>query len=145
MKLKQLSIIISNQPGMLAHICEVLKDNKISISSLTLADTTDYGILRLIIQDWQKAKKALETDGLVIKESDVIAVAVPDRPGGLYRILKVLNDGNLNVEYMYGFSSFVEGKESIQIFRLNDIEKGIQVLTEAGVSIIGEEELFNGK
>ncbi len=130
---------------MLAHICEVLKDNKISISSLTLADTTDYGILRLIIQDWQKAKKALETDGLVIKESDVIAVAVPDRPGGLYRILKVLNDGNLNVEYMYGFSSFVEGKESIQIFRLNDIEKGIQVLTEAGVSIIGEEELFNGK
>ena len=54
MKLKQLSIIISNQPGMLAHICEVLKDNKISISSLTLADTTDYGILRLIIQDWQK-------------------------------------------------------------------------------------------
>ena len=138
-------MIISHQRGMLAHICEVLKDNKISISSLTLADTTDYGILRLIIQDWQKAKKALETDGLVIKESDVIAVAVPDRPGGLYRILKVLNDGSLNVEYMYGFSSFVEGKESIQIFRLNDIEKGIQVLTEAGVSIIGEEELFNGK
>ena len=143
MKLKQLSIIISNQPGMLAHICEVLKDNKISISSLTLADTTDYGILRLIIQDWQKAKKALETDGLVIKESDVIAVAVPDRPGGLYRILKVLNDGNLNVEYMYGFSSFVEGKESIQIFRLNDIEKVImELLYGAGLRV---SELVNLK
>lgn len=141
MKLKQLSLVISNQPGALVRVCEALKKHSVNISTLTLADTAEFGILRLIIQDWQGAKKALEADGLVVKESDVLAISIPHTPGGLLGILKVLNEHKINVEYMYGFS-LATGRQSVQIFRFNDTDRAMEVLSQTDICVLGTGELF---
>ena len=104
MKLKQLSIMIPNQPGALVRICEILQKAQINISTLTLADTADFGILRLIIKDWEAAKNALESNALVVKVSDVLAISIPNEPGGLLGILNTLNSNKINVEYMYALT-----------------------------------------
>lgn len=144
MKLKQLSLIIPNEPGALAHTCEVLKKHKINITTLTLADTRDFGILRLITENWEETKKAMESEGLVVKVTDVIAISIPDQVGGLLSILTILNKAHINVEYMYGFS-IQDGANSVQVFRLNDIERGVQALTEAHIGIVGTAKLFKKK
>ena len=141
MKLKQLSIMIPNQSGALVHICGILQKAQINISTLTLADTADFGILRLIIKDWEAAKKALESNALVVKVSDVLAISIPNEPGGLLSILNTLNSNQINVEYMYGFS-LATGKQSVQIFRLNDPDHAIEILNKAHVCVLGAGELF---
>lgn len=141
MKLKQLSIMIPNQPGALVRICEILQKAQINISTLTLADTADFGILRLIIKDWEAAKNALESNALVVKVSDVLAISIPNEPGGLLGILNTLNSNKINVEYMYGFS-LATGKQSVQIFRLNDPDHAIDILNKAHICVLDSGELF---
>ncbi len=141
MKLQQLSVFLENKPGQLKKACDVLADAKINISSLSLADTKEYGILRLVIRDWEKAKAALEKGGCTVKQTEVLAVEVEDRPGGLAGILKLVEAAGVNVEYMYAFSTGLKGK-AVLIFRFSDPDKAITALKNSGVNVLGNLQLF---
>lgn len=141
MKLKQLSLVIPNEPGALVRVCDVLKRHSVNISTLTLADTANFGILRLIIREWEEGLKALEDDGLVVTVSDVLAISIPHVPGGLLKILELLNENRINVEYMYGFSLSTR-ERSVQMFRLDDTDRAIEVLKQAEVYLLDTDELF---
>ena len=103
MKLKQLSLFLENKPGNVRKACRMLADHNINIETLALADTEQFGILRLLVKDWERAKEVLENNGVVVRVSEVVALAVGHRPGGLADILESLEDAGLNIEYMYGF------------------------------------------
>ena len=141
MKLTQISILISNEPNALVRICEILKNNNVDITTLTLADSTDYGILRLIIRDWEVAKAALEKENLIVKTTDVIAISVPNQVGGLFSILDCLGKAGINIEYMYGFSSAADDN-CVQVLRLDDTDRGIEVLEKANIGVLKKAELF---
>ncbi|HLO26103.1 MAG TPA: ACT domain-containing protein, partial [Geobacteraceae bacterium] len=100
MKVEQISIFIENKSGRLAEIARILGDTGINIRALSLADTTDFGILRLIVNDREKAKLVLKENGFTVSKTEVVAVEVPDRPGGLSEILQTLDSESINVEYM---------------------------------------------
>jgi len=103
MKVEQISVFLENRPGGLEHVTRVLADADINIRALSLADTSDFGILRLIVNDMESAAKALQGDGFTVKRSHVVAVEIPDRPGGMHSISKVLTENSINVEYAYAF------------------------------------------
>jgi hypothetical protein len=141
MKLQQLSVFLENKPGTLKKACDALAQAKINISTLSLADTKEYGILRLLIKDWQKAKAALEQGGYAVKQTEVLAVEVEDRPGGLAEMLKPIEADGINVEYMYAFSTGRQGK-AVLIFRFDDLDKASTALKNAGVNTVDDVELF---
>jgi hypothetical protein len=141
MKLQQLSIFLENKPGQLKMACELLAQSKINISTLSLADTKEFGILRLLIRDWEKAKSALEKGGYVVKQTEVLAVEVADRPGGLAELLNPIEAAKLNIEYMYAFSAGRKGK-AVMIFRFSDPDRALNVLQAAGVNVIASVDLF---
>lgn len=141
MKLQQLSIFLENKPGQLKKACELLAQAGISISTLSLADTKEFGILHLLIKDWEKAKSTLEKGGFTVKPTEVLAVEVDDRPGGLAEILAPVDAAKLNIEYMYAFSVGRKGK-AVMIFRFASADKADAALKAAGVNVLGEVELF---
>ena len=142
MKVEQISIFIENKSGRLAEIARILGDAGINIRALSLADTTDFGILRLIVNDREKAKRVLKEKGFTVSKTEVVAVEVPDRPGGLSEILQTLDSESINVEYMY---AFVErcGENAVIIFRFDETEKAIAVLQNKGFNILYGERLYN--
>ncbi|MCL2348164.1 MAG: hypothetical protein FWC50_07860 [Planctomycetaceae bacterium] len=142
MKIRQLSLFIENKPGHLRAACRLLADAGIDIKTMALADTEQFGILRFIVKNWQKALQVFKNAGLVVKESDLIAVMVDDRPGGLADLLDSIDQANLNVEYMYGFSSRIQGK-AVMLFRFNDLDSALRVLQENQVAILSDEDLFH--
>ena len=103
MKIRQISVFLENKVGRVGEITRILGDNNINIRALSLADTSDFGILRMIVDDIEKALKALRGRGIIVKETAVVAVEVPDKPGGLTAVLDILTDNGINVEYMYAF------------------------------------------
>ena len=117
--LKQLSIFIENKPGTIRAVCEVLRDNQINIRTLSLADTQQFGILRFLVNDPEKAR-------------EVLALPVADHPGGLAEILDVIDRNNLNVEYMYAFT-FGREDNAVMVFRFADPSAALQALTAAGI------------
>ena len=141
MRLEQISIFLENKSGRLAEVTGVLADAGINIRSLSLADTADFGVLRLIVDQTERAQQVLKASGLTVGRTDVIAVAVPDRPGGLAQILKLLDRDGINVEYMYAFVQR-SGDNAIMIFRFDALEKAIQALTQGGVHVLKGEELY---
>ena len=141
MKVEQISIFLENKSGRLAEVATVLAGAGINIRALSLADTTDFGILRLIVNDTEKAKQVLKDNGFTVGKTEVIAVEVPDRPGGLAHILTVMKDEGVNVEYMYAFVQS-SGANAIIIFRFDELEKAIQALQKAGVSILKGEDVY---
>jgi hypothetical protein len=141
MKVEQISIFLENKSGRLAEVTELLAKSGINIRALSLADTADFGILRLILNDLEKAKKVLKENGFTVGKTEVIAVEVPDRPGGLAGILNALKGEGINVEYMYAFVQ-KSGENAIIIFRFDDIEKAIMALQRAGVRILKGEEVY---
>jgi hypothetical protein len=141
MKLKQLSLFLENKPGALSSPMRLLAKHELNILTLSVADTQNFGILRLVLRHWEKAKKLLEKDGFVVKLTDVVAIEVPDRPGGLAEILVVLEKAGVNVEYMYAFTLKKEDK-GVLVFRFDDPDRAIQVLQKAEINIIGEIDLF---
>ena len=141
MKLQQLSLFLENRPGRLAAPLEVVAAAGINLMTLSLADTAQFGILRLIVREWEKAKRLLEEAGWVVNLTEVVAVDVLDRPGGLANALRVLEGADLNIEYMYSFS-LRRGDKAILIFRFEDPDRAIEVLRDAGLQVVGPEELL---
>ena len=141
MKVEQISIFLENKSGRLADVAGVLAQAGINIRALSLADTTDFGILRLIVNNTEKAKQVLKDNGFTVGKTEVIAVEVSDRPGGLAEILDIMRDGNINVEYMYAFVQ-KSGGNAIIIFRFDELEKAIDALQRSGIRILKGEEVY---
>ncbi|MTW22427.1 ACT domain-containing protein [Allochromatium palmeri] len=142
MKLQQLSLFLENRPGRLEAPLSAIAAEGINILTLSLADTAQFGILRLIVRDWERAKRVLEQAGWVVNLTEVVAVDVLDRPGGLAEALRILEDSDLNIEYMYAFS-LRRGDKAILIFRFEDPDRAIQVLTDKGLHVVDGEELMS--
>jgi hypothetical protein len=142
MKVEQISIFLENRPGALEKVTDVLSKANINIRALSLADTSDFGILRLIVNDVGKAREVLKENGFTVKRTDVVAVEVPDRPGGLHSILAALLGQAINVEYMYAFIER-SGENAIIIFRFNPTEAAIDVLTKSGFTVLSGEKIYS--
>jgi hypothetical protein len=142
MKVEQISIFIENKSGRLAEITRILGDAGINIRALSLADTSDFGILRLIVNDVETAKAVLKEKGFTVSKTEVVAVEVPDHPGGLSSLLQTLDADQINVEYMY---AFVErcGGNAVIIFRFDETDKAIGTLKDNGFSILKGERLYS--
>lgn len=141
MKLKQLSLFLENKPGALSRPAQLLAKAGVNILTLSIAEAQQFGILRVIVRDWEKAKRLLEKDGLVAKVTDVVAIEVPDRPGGLAEILTVLEQAAINLEYMYAFTVKRESK-AVLVFRFSDPDKAIAALQKGKLNVLGSVELF---
>lgn len=135
MKVEQISIFIENKSGRLAEVSGALGDAGINIRALSLADTSDFGILRLIVNDTDKAFAVLREQNFTVSKTEVVGVGVPDSPGGLSSILQTLDENDVNVEYMY---AFVErsGDNAVIIFRFDNVDEAINVLSENGIKVI---------
>ncbi len=143
MNIRQLSLFLENRKGQLRVPCQVLGDAGIDILTMSLADTQQFGILRLIVKDWEKAKKALEAAGIVVNVTDVLAIDVPDRPGGLASVLEAFEKVGLGIEYMYALAAARErGKFATLVFRLEDPDRAARLLGEAGVKLLSPDDLF---
>jgi hypothetical protein len=141
MKIQQLSLFAENKPGHIAAPVRLLAQEGIDIRSVYLADTQQFGILRMIVSDWRKAAQVLEEHEYVAKVTEVLAVEVPDRPGGLAEVLGALDGTGINIEYMYGFL-YPPGDEAIIIFSFNDPDAAIAHLQTAGINLRASEELL---
>lgn len=141
MKVEQISIFLENKSGRLAEVTEVLARHGINLRALSLADTADFGIFRLIVNDPEKAGRVLKERGFTIGKNEVVAVEVPDRPGGLAGILAALQGKGINVEYMYAFVQKSEGN-AVLIFRFDETEKAVETLQKAGIRVLKGEEVL---
>jgi hypothetical protein len=141
MKVTQISIFIENKSGRLAEVSRLLGENGVNIRALSLADTSDFGILRLIVDKTDLAKKTLKEGGFTVSKTEVVAVEVPDRPSGLASILKVLDEASVNVEYMYAFVERSAGNAVI-IFRFDDVDQAIKVLQENNITVLPGERIY---
>lgn len=142
MFVEQISIFIENKEGRLAEVTAILRDAGVNIRALSLADTTDFGVLRFIVNDNEKAEIALKQEGFTVGKTKVLAVEVEDVPGGLNKILDPLWQSEINVEYMYAFAN-PQCKNAIMIFRFDDYKKAIELLTRHNIKIISPEEISN--
>ncbi len=142
MKLEQLSVFLENRAGRLCDVTKALADAGINIRALSLADTSDFGILRLIVSDTEKAKQTLKQHGFTVGRTTVVAVEVKDEPGGLHNVLKVLGEEQINVEYMYAFVQ-QSSKNAVLIFRFDRTDQAIEILTKAGIKVLSGDELYN--
>ena len=141
MKVEQISIFLENRAGRLAEVTRVLSESGINIRALSLADTSDFGILRLIVSDFDKAKAVLKDNGFTVGRTTVVAVEVPDKPGGLHSILGMLSENSVNVEYMYAFVQ-QSGQNAIMIFRFDRTEQALELLAKAGLKVVPGDELY---
>jgi hypothetical protein len=142
MKVEQISIFIENKSGRLAEVTRTLGEHDVNIRALSLADTSDFGILRLIVDKTDLAKETLKQSGFTVNKTEVVAVEVPDQPGGLSKILKVLDGASINVEYMYAFFERSAGNAVI-IFRFDETESAIETLQSNGFTILSGERVYN--
>lgn len=141
MKVDQLSIFLENRAGRLAEVTRILSESGVNIRALSLADTSDFGILRLIVSDFEKAKEHLKAGGFTVGRTTVVAVEVPDKPGGLHGILEMLREAKINVEYMYAFVN-QSGSHAIIIFRFDRTDQAIELLQKSGINIVPGEKLY---
>ena len=135
MKIKQISVFLENRSGRLAGVLGILSGVGANIRALSLADTNDFGILRLIVDKTDEALAALKEKNFTVRSTDVLAVEVPDRPGGLQGILQVLSTADVNVEYMYAFVTR-KTEKAVVIFRFEDADEALEALKAAGVSVL---------
>jgi hypothetical protein len=142
MKLQQLSLFMENKPGALRAPCETLAAAGIDLMTMSLADTTSFGILRFIVADPEAAKKVLEKAGMVVRTTEVVPVEVANKPGGLAQALGAIEDAGLAVEYMYDFGAACQGDHAAIVFRFEDPDRAIEALQKAGVRILSREELM---
>jgi hypothetical protein len=141
MQVIQISVFLENKAGRLSEVTRILSEANINIRALCVADTTDFGVLRLIVNDNSKAEEALKHHGFTVRKSKVVAVKVPDRPGGLHQILEFLHQANINIEYMYAFVHQT-GDNAVMIFKFDDIEKPIAVLKNNNYEVLDGDALY---
>ena len=140
MAVKQVSVFVENKEGRIKKAIDTLAKENINIRALSIADTTKYGILRLIVSDNEKAIAALEKDGFIVKENEVIILAVPDEPNGLNSTLAKKKKKGINLEYLYAFVSS-KTDEAIVVMRLENMEKAVAALNESNVKILDAEDI----
>ena len=136
----QISVFLENRAGQFAEITTVLAENNIDLRAISIAETEDYGILRMIVDNAEKATSILMQHGYLLSMTPVLVVAVPDQPGGIATILSTLAEGNIDIEYMYSLFTHVEGKAYI-VFRVNETEKFVTLLNNHGIAPSTSEEL----
>ena len=141
MKIHQLSLFAENKPGHISAPARLLAQEGIDIRALFLADSQHFGIVRMIVSDWQKAAAVFEAHGFVVKVTEVLAVEVPDHPGGLADVLGALDGSGINIEYMYAFP-YPRGDQAILIFRFADPDAAIARLQTAGINLLASDELL---
>ena len=142
MKIKQLSIFLQNKMGSLAKPLEVLTVADVNIRAMCIADTSEFGILRLVVDDPEKGKKALEQNNFLVKMTEIIGVEMNDTPGGLTSVLKTIRDNNIDLEYLYAFTHDKADK-AILLLHADDIDKLIEVLQNNNITIVPSEEVYN--
>jgi len=141
MTVHQISLFLENKPGRLAAICHALTESGVNIASLSLADTSEFGIVRLLVDRWEKARDVLRTAGFGVNVREVVAVDAADEPGVLARILDAVDSSGVNVEYMYAFA-LARGAAARLVFRFDDTEKAAAALESAGFKLLGDDTLF---
>ena len=141
MNVKQLSIFVENKPGRAYAITEALSNNGINLSALSIADTSEYGIMRVIVDDPEKAKKVLQDSGVMVKITDVIAIPMDNSPGSLTKILKILTDAGISVRYMYAFVNEHNGG-AVLVTKTADNDKSVSELKKFGLLTLTQDELF---
>jgi hypothetical protein len=142
MKVEQISVFLENKPGVLEEVMKALKEANINIRTLSLADTSDFGILRLIVNDVAATSAVLKEKGFRVSRTTVVAVEVPDRPGGLHSILEALGGEAINIEYLYAFVE-KSGENAVIIFRYDNPDRAIEVLQKKGFSVLSGEKLYS--
>ena len=142
MKVEQISVFLENKSGRLAEVARALGDAGVNIRALSIADSSDFGILRIIVNDNDKALEVLKKEGFTVSKTEVVAVEVPDRPGGLAWVLDLLEKRSINVEYMY---AFVErsSDNALIVFRFDEMDNAIQVLSSNGVTILNGSTVYS--
>jgi hypothetical protein len=140
MLIKQLSVFIENKEGRLEGVTQVLRENNINIASFSLADTTEYGMLRMIVSDPEEAKRVLKEEGFSAKLTDVIAVKIPQKPGTLHEVLKVMFDVGLSVEYMYTLAT--TGRDTSIIMKASDLDRALELLKQYGYAVCTAKESY---
>lgn len=140
MNVKQLSVFLENKEGKLKKAVNTISQKGVNIRALSIADSSKYGILRLIVSDNEAAKEALKAEKFTVKETDVIVVGIKDEPNGLNTFLEILEKENINVEYLYAFVS-TKVDEAIVVFKIEDYEAGVKALNDAGATLLSKEDL----
>ena len=140
MLIKQISVFIENKPGRLKAITNILKENDVDILAISIADTKDFGILRLIVNDAEKASQTLKNAECTVKLTDVLAIKLQDKPGGLAKVMDTLFENSISVEYMYAFLSKQDGQAAV-ILRVDDNSKAADVLSGAGIELLRQEAI----
>ncbi|NLD19284.1 MAG: acetolactate synthase [Clostridiales bacterium] len=141
MAIKQVSVFVENKFGRVAEILDILKDNDINMSALSLADTTGFGILRLIVNDPSKTADALRNQGITVKTTDVLAVSMDDKPGGLASLLNILKEAQVSIEYMYAFIGKNEGTAAM-VMKVDDQAKAVNCLESKGVYMLDAHDIY---
>ncbi|MBP3686314.1 MAG: ACT domain-containing protein [Clostridia bacterium] len=130
---KQISVFVENSKGRLAQITQILAENNVNIRALSIADTTSFGILRVIVEDAERTEKVLKEAGLTVSVTDVLSLQIEDKPGGLARALNILSEHDIDVDYAYAFISKTTDKANV-VLRVERDEEAIKLLKEAGFS-----------
>ena len=142
MRIPQLSLTIANKPGHLIAPCKVLAEAGINLVTLSLADQHEVGILRLIVRDWQRARDVLQAAGLTVTVTEVLALEVGDRPGGLVELLDIFHQARINVDYMYAFSARL-GDSAVMVFSFDNLDAAIFALARTGINPVSSVTLFD--
>lgn len=142
MKIKQLSIFLQNRMGSLSKPLEVLSENDINIRAMCMADTSEFGILRLVVDNPIKGKEVLEENNFLVKITEIIGVEMNDAPGGLTTVLNIIKENNIDLEYLYAFTH-EKADKAILLLHTDDIDNLINVLTEKDITITPAEEVYN--
>lgn len=142
MKVKQISVFLENKKGHLLSVLEVLARARINIRALSIAETSEYGVLRMIVPDPDRAKRVLVKNNFTVGENDVIVVGVPDQPGGLARVLRVFSRAGLNIEYVYAFVA-KSGQKALVVLRTEDIKAGLKALKAAKITVLPPQEVYS--
>ncbi len=143
MLLKQVSIFLENKSGRLAEVSRILGNNNIDISALSIADTTEFGILRLIVNNPDLAVKVINEQGFTVATTEVIAICVDDKPGGISKALDCLEENHIGIEYMYAFIGNTRKDKALVIIRVEDVQLALDVLAKNNIEIIPADEIYN--
>ena len=141
MSLKQISVFVENKPGKMQHLTEVLARNNVDMRALSLAETSDFGIVRIIVDDVYAASTILKEEGFIHSVTKVLGVSIPDEPGGLNKVLKVLTEAQINVEYMYAFLGGKDVDHAYMIFKVEDRKAAVSALAAKGIRCVDQQEL----